>query len=254
MVAEIIISTSVKDLNKIFDYNIPSHLNNKVKLGSRVYFPFGNKKNLEEGFVVNIKEKSDYKIKNISDVEEFEYVTDYNIELAKWMANNYFCNISDCLNLMLPPGTSNKEQKKRVKEKSCTYAYSKIAKEKLEIEIYNKKIKSQKQIKIMRFLIDNGEFPKSDIINITNTSMSILNSLHKNNYIEFVEKKIERNPFKDKLIKKTTNLVLTKEQQKAYSMISDSIDDYMNSEFLIHGITGSRKNRNIFAINRKSVK
>ncbi len=254
MVAEIIISTNVKELNKIFDYNIPSHLNNKVKLGSRVYIPFGNKKSLEEGFVVNIKEKSEYKIKNISDVEDYEYVNESNIELAKWMANNYFCNISDCINLMLPPGTSNKEQKKRVKEKNCTYVYSKISKQELEMEILNKQIKSHKQIQIMRMLTDNGEFLKSDLINITNTSLEILKTLHKKNYVEFVEKQIERNPFKDKLINKTTKLLLTNEQKKAFEKISDSIDDYMNSEFLLHGITGSRKNRSIFTINRKNIK
>ena len=42
MVAEIIINTSVKTLNKIFDYEIPKDM--KVEIGSRVFVPFGNLK------------------------------------------------------------------------------------------------------------------------------------------------------------------------------------------------------------------
>ena len=68
MVAEIIISSSVKTLNRIFDYEIPENLN--VEIGTRVFVPFGNKKVPEEGIVVGIKEKSEYKIKKILNVQK----------------------------------------------------------------------------------------------------------------------------------------------------------------------------------------
>ena len=45
---------------------------------------------------------------------------------------------------------------------------------------------------------------------------------------------------------------LTEEQQKAYNKIEEAIEDRMHSEFLIFGVTGSRKNRNLLASNRKS--
>ena len=51
MVAEVIIDTSVKTLNKTFDYEIPTDLD--IKVGSRVFVPFGNQKVLAEGIVVN---------------------------------------------------------------------------------------------------------------------------------------------------------------------------------------------------------
>ena len=59
MIAEVIINSNVKNLDKTFDYNIPIELEDKVKVGSRVLLQFGNMKSLEEGFVVGIKEKSD---------------------------------------------------------------------------------------------------------------------------------------------------------------------------------------------------
>lgn len=106
MIAEVVINSNVKNLDRIFDYEIPTELN--VKVGSRVFVPFGNMKTLEEGIVINIKEKSEYKVKAISALQE-EQIKDEYIELSKWMSNRYFCNLSDCLNLMLPPRKKNKK-------------------------------------------------------------------------------------------------------------------------------------------------
>lgn len=102
MVAEIIINSTVKSLNKVFDYRIPSSLNENIQVGSRVIVPFGRGKKLEEGFVVNIKEKSDYEIKDIIEVQE-NLLNEESIKFAKWMSRRYFCNLSDCIKLMLPP-------------------------------------------------------------------------------------------------------------------------------------------------------
>ena len=55
MIAEIIINSNVKNLNRTFDYNIPFEMEEKVNIGSRVLVKFGNIKKIEEGFVVNIK-------------------------------------------------------------------------------------------------------------------------------------------------------------------------------------------------------
>ncbi len=71
----------------------------------------------------------------------------------------------------------------------------------------------------------------------------------KNGYLEIIEKQIERDPFENKDIERTEKLELTDEQQKAYETILGSMEDMLFSEFLIDGVTGSRKNRNLFAIN-----
>ena len=63
MKAEIIINRSAKKLNRTFDYNIPQELEELVMIGSTVLVPFGKtakgkEADLEEGYVVNIKEKT----------------------------------------------------------------------------------------------------------------------------------------------------------------------------------------------------
>ena len=75
---------------------------------------------------------------------------------------------------------------------------------------------------------------------ITESSRAIVNTLVKNGYLEIVQKKIERDPLKDKITSKTNNLILTKEQEYAYSRIENSIEQNEYKSFLLHGVTGSR--------------
>lgn len=249
MIAEIIINSNVKNLNKTFDYNIPYELQDKVKIGARVFVKFGNIKKLEEGFVIGIKENSEYKVKDIEKVEENGYIGKEEIKLAKWMAKRYFCNISDCIKLMLPPGTTTKIITNRIKEKTSNYVS--LIKEDYEIDedINSKKIKSNKQIRILKFLIDNGETSVAELELFTDTTRSIIKTLEKNGYIEIFEKQVERNPFIHKVVETTHDLMLTDEQKKAYEEVSESIDMFVHTEFLLFGVTGSRKNRSIYAIN-----
>ena len=103
MIAEIIISSNAKDLNRIFDYNIPENFADTVKIGCKVLVPFGTMKRAQEGFVIGIKEESEYKVKDILSVEKKGGLTAEKMILSKLMATKYFCNISDCIKLMLPP-------------------------------------------------------------------------------------------------------------------------------------------------------
>src|SRR5574344_531065 len=155
MVAEVIINSNVKNLKRRFDYSIPSNLEKKVDIESRILVPFGNIKKLEEGFVVGIKEDSRYKLKEIDSVEDKRYLSSNNIELAKIMANRYFCNISDCIKLMLPPGTTSKNFDNRINDKTLNFVYLKKDKEEIEEDIENKKIKSDKQIRALNFLLES---------------------------------------------------------------------------------------------------
>ena len=141
---------------------------------------------------------------------------------------------------MLPPGTTTKLVNNRVKEKIGRFVHLAKDAEQIKIEIEEKKLKSEKQIRAIKFVLENGEMLVQDLEKITEVSRAILKTLEKNQYIRMYEKVLQRDPFINKKINKTSNLVFNEEQQKAYNAISDSIDDYMNSEFLIYGVTGSR--------------
>ncbi len=242
MIAQIIINTNAKELNKVFEYNVPVQMQPNIKIGSRVLVSFGRSKNLEEGFVVGFTEESEYKLKDIVKIEENEFIEEENIKLAKWMAKRYICNISDCIKLMLPPGTKTKVLENRIKEKKAKFVNLKADIDEIKENIELNKIKSEKHIRVLKFLIENGETNISELEMFTDVSKAIIKTLEKNGYIEIKEKQIERNPFLYKVMPRmSTNLKFTQEQQRAYDAIETAIEDQMNSEFLIFGVTGSGK-------------
>ena len=94
MIAEVIIDSNVKTLNKTFDYLVPTSFEKEAKVGARVLVPFGNRKELKTGYIISIKDSN-------------------KVELAILMARKYFCNISDCMKLMLPPRSSSETELKK---------------------------------------------------------------------------------------------------------------------------------------------
>ena len=185
MIAEVIINSNVKNLNKTFDYNIPFDMEEKITIGSRVLVKFGNIKKLEEGFVVNIKDSSEWEnLKDISAVEEKDFIDEPKVEMAKWMANRYFCNVSDCIKLMLPPGTGTKELSKRVKEKSLNSVKLVKTEDEINEDIENKILKSEKQIKLLKFMLENDDILLTDIPALTEVSTAIVRTLEKNGYVK----------------------------------------------------------------------
>lgn len=234
MVAEVIIDTSVKSLNKTFDYEIPTDLSDKVIVGSRVFVPFGNQKNLEEGIVVKIKEMSEYKVKEIKGLQKEQIKSEY-ISLAKWMSYRYFCNIAECLKLMLPPGRTAKDITKRVNEKTVNCFEINKSEDEIREALDNNLIRSEKQKNVLEYLLNNGKSTMSDIQLFNDASLAVVNSLVKKGFVRKEIEKVSRNPFVHKIGVKSVDLELTNEQQLAYNSIKNS------GEYLLYGITGSGK-------------
>ena len=240
MVAEIILNSNAKELNRVFDYNIPETMVYKAMVGSRVFVQFGNRKQLEEGFIIGIKESSEFKLKSIEKIVNENGLTEEKVELAKWMARRYFCNISECIKLMLPPGTTTKIIENRIKEKNENFVTI-IDEEVVESDIEEDKFKSAKQVRILKFLLDNGETNLADLLLFTDTTRDAVKALEKKNYITIEKKQVERNPFFHKVERQSKKLEFTEEQQNAYNEISDKMDKNKYEEYLIYGVTGSGK-------------
>ncbi len=239
MIAEIIINRTAKRLNRTFDYKVPIELEELIMIGSTVLVPFGKSSTLEEGYVVGIKENTTYEVKEIVKIKH--NLTEKQIELAKWMAKRYFCNISDCIKQMLTPGTKNKKAEKNVQDKTINAVYLKKDIDEIQFDIEMGKIKSEKQKKIVQFLKNNEGATVPEIELFTDGSRAIVKTLEKNGYVEIIEKKIERNPLANKKIEKTENLKLTEEQQNAYNKVALDITTNSYEQFLLYGVTGSGK-------------
>ena len=239
MIAEVVINRSAKRLNRTFDYKIPKTLEELIMIGSTVLVPFGKSSTLEDGYVVGIKENTQYDVKEIVQVKH--NLTEKQIELAQWMSKRYFCNVSDCIKQMLTPGTKNKNNEKNVQDKMINVVYLKKDIEEIQFDIEVGKIKSEKQKKILQFLKSNEGTTIQEIEMFTGGTRAIVKTLEKNGYIEIVEKKVERNPLANKQMAKTENLQLTDEQRSAYNSVMSAMQEGRYSQFLLYGVTGSGK-------------
>ena len=233
MIAEVIIDRNVKKLNRKFDYKVPEKLEDLVDVGSRVLVPFGNQKTLEQGYIIKLKETTDFEVKEIAGLEE--NLPEEKIDLARWMARKYFCNVSECIKLMLTPGTRNKNTSKNVTNKiiECLYLNK-------DIKIEEKQIRGDKQKRLIEFLKTNEGLEASDIEKIVEVTRATINSLIKKNIVRIEQKQVDRNPLINKKVNSNKKLKLNDEQSKVYSKIEKSIDEKRFEEFLIYGITGSR--------------
>ena len=180
MYSEVIINSNARALNRVFDYIVPEKMESSIKIGSRVFVPFGNTKKLEDGFVIGLKENSEFANKEIAKIDNEESLTEENIYLAKLMSRKYFCNISDCIKLMLAPGTASKDLASRAKEKTGNFVYLNRKIESIEEEIQKGILKSEKQIRALKFLIKNNGIYISDLEKLADISKAILNTLKKN--------------------------------------------------------------------------
>ncbi|MBR3888126.1 MAG: primosomal protein N' [Clostridia bacterium] len=225
MIAEVIVNSTANELDKTFDYNIPEGLN--VELGMRVLVPFANRKVFEVGYVVGLKETSEFRCKSIVKIVD-QIFDDERLNLAQWISKKYFCNLAESIRLLVPPGTSTNLN--RVKEKTEKVVH-------LNLDADFSKIKSEKQKKVIDFLIDNISAPKVVLKELTDASDAIIKTLEKNGYIRLTDEIVFRNPFACKDISCSSKLKLTEEQEKVIKNIA--LNKF--EKYLIHGVTGSGK-------------
>ena len=235
MIAEVIIDSRAKKLNRKFDYEIPKNLEDLIFVGSRVLVPFANFKTLEQGYVIKIKERTEFKVKKIAGLEE--NLPEDKINLARWMARKYFTNVSECIKLMLTPGTKSKEIEKRVKDKTINFVYFNVPFDKIKMEDF----RGEKQKKLIQFLKKNEGLTITEIENFAGVSRATVNSLLEKNILKIENKKIDRNPLINKKVENQNKLKLTEEQEKAYNKIENAINKNDFEEFLLYGVTGSGK-------------
>ena len=248
MIAEVIIDSRAKKLNRKFDYKIPEKLEDIITIGSRVLVPFANFKTLEQGYVIKIKQNTEFEVKEIVGLEE--NLSEEKIELARWMARKYFCNVSECIKLMLTPGTKSKDIEKRLQDKKINFVYMVASANDIDIN----SLRGEKQKKAIEFIVKNQGLTIPEIMNFAGVSRETINSLVKKGYIEIKQEKVDRNPLALKKSNENKKLKLTEEQELALEKVENSIEEKRFEEFLLYGVTGSGKTEVYMQLIEKVIK
>lgn len=249
IIAKVLINTSVKSLNKVYDYIVTKDLENEVEVGKRVLVSFGRGRSNEEAIVVKLEEKTEaelsnygYKLKEIIEVlDDISYINESRLKLAKYISFLYFCNVYDALKLMLPPGTKSKNSKKTLNTKQNTLV--KLVKNPEEImeDIQNEIITSAKHIKLLTFLMYNDYVLINDIIDGLEISRQVINTVVKNGYITLEKVTPEPDLLAEFDVIPTNPKTPTPEQEYAIDKINGYINNNEYKQCLLFGVTGSGK-------------
>ena len=175
--------------NNVFDYIIPDKFIDIIKTGIRVIVPFGKNRMLE-GYIIEIRDYSEVnpdKLKAIAQIPDLSEIFNIEqIELAKWMCEEYMCSMKDAIQCIMPTDIKMKENKFVVLnniEESTIFPLNSTEKAIVDIIKENKgKIALNKLNKIMA-------------VNIVNTLRKMISSS-----IIYIESSMIQN-VKDKFIK-----------------------------------------------------
>lgn len=110
MYAEIVVNHPGRAVDRVFDYEIPAELFERIVPGTRVIIPFSQNNAEKEGFVLRIKETTDAKrIKKIIGIssDELAFKPDM-VELIEYMHTRYMSTYIELIHTIIPTGTGLK--------------------------------------------------------------------------------------------------------------------------------------------------
>lgn len=247
-VVKIIIGITANALNKLFTYQLPSDLVDKIDIGSVVLVPFGKGDSLKRGYVIEIGQlevQPEYQLKTILRVEDNVAVEKDLIQLAYWMHNRYQCTLTAALKLMLPTNIDVKQLTRKV----ITMNEEQVQKTKAYIDgnIQNKKL--GKRLEILQFLIgiaplNDGDalersFIEQEILSMFSTSSAMIKSIEAVGLLTRIDESVNRKIHVLRSREAVMKLKLNDEQKRAFDQINSSKNEH--NIFLLHGVTGSGK-------------
>ena len=226
MIAEVIVDVMSSEVDRVFDYEIPSSLAD-ITVGYRVLVPFGNRK--IEGYIVGIKETTDCppnKLKSILEkLDDYPVIIPELIDLMHYMKSTLYLRLIDGIRLAVP--TQIRSNIKDKVARIITLNYDKLD------EYMNTLTGRQKNAPLVIQMLK--EYPE---MNFTALASKFGNAVI-NKMLDFgvlQEKKVKVNRLK---IEKTSGNThtLTTLQEKAVKSILNSKD----KPLVLFGVTGSGK-------------
>lgn len=226
MIAEVIVDVMSSEVDRVFDYDIPSSFGS-VGVGYRVLVPFGNRK--IEGYIVGIKEKSDCppdKLKSIvSILDDFPVIIPELIDLMHYMKETLYLRLLDGIRLAVP--TQIRSNVKDKVERVISIDDSKV-------EEYVSTLSSRQKnpLLVLKYLQDTSKENYTKLSKMFGGA--VVNKMLEYGVLIEEKKRINRLKFGQKTLDRPT---LTALQRKAV----DSILHYKDKPIVLYGVTGSGK-------------
>ncbi|ADV96597.1 primosomal protein N' [Bacillus subtilis] len=132
----------------------------------------------------------------------------------------------------------------KTNKKMVRHIQANASKEELAKQAEGLSRQAAKQQAILHFLISEPEgvkIPAAELCKKTDTSSATIKTLIQKGLLKESYEEVYRDPYQDKMFKKTEPLPLTDEQRAAFEPIRETLDSDEHKVFLLHGVTGSGK-------------
>ena len=219
MVCEVIVDIAHSEVDKIFDYACEE----PVEAGTRVTVPFG--KITVTGFVMRVKEKSDYpseKLKKIYRRDDTPALTPECLSLARKIAERYRCPMALTLRLFLPAEMRTGKVAERYR------SYISVAD-----ESYPVPPRARAQLALMAYLQEKGE---EEAPVLRERFGAAVTALLKKGVLKEEKRQILRDPYRGEEGDYRAHM-LTPAQERAVNTVKET----SRTVVLLHGVTGSGK-------------
>ncbi|HWR24067.1 MAG TPA: primosomal protein N', partial [Feifaniaceae bacterium] len=242
MYAQVIVDIAHSEVDRLFTYAVPGDM--VLKPGQHVLVPFGRGNKPIEGFVLGFMEEAPEdmagRIKPVLRVlEPYPIFTGEQLELARWMQQNYHCVLVDALRLMIPAQLRGG----RIGEK--TVRTVQLA-DGVDIEAARASLlkkdgtqKAPRQSEVLELLAKTGA-PMSvrDIAAFLPGAEGAVAALIKKGLIAEENCVTFRRP--NLQSRESVPVALTAEQNRAVEAVTEGMQRG-NGVYLLHGVTGSGK-------------
>ena len=223
VIAEVIVDIASGETDKVFDYLC----DDGVTPGVRVRAPFGNR--TLPGFVVALKDKSDYPVEKLKKVipeeDELPALTPECLSLAKKLSARYRVPMALSLRLFLPT------EMRTGKVRELTKRFVELN---APLETLTFRATAKKQLAAAEYLSKYGKTESAYLNN--RFGSGVVAALEKKGCVTVTEEQIKRDPYKT-VDGERAERTLTDDQQRAVHAIKKD----ERTVQLLHGVTGSGK-------------
>ncbi|MBO6108712.1 MAG: primosomal protein N', partial [Eubacterium sp.] len=239
-IAEVIVDILSSSLDRPFDYLIPDEIADVIREGSPVVIPFGRADKEITGYVIKIKDTTEYditRLKSIADIHHGEVpVEGQLLSLAAWIKEHYGSTMSEAIKTVLPV----RSRIKSVEEHWLNLIIS--PDEAYDLADEEEKKHHTARARLLRALAASAPITLSAARKKYKTTGQVIDTLCAVGAISVTDVCMERRP--EELSSDTRDeisYIPNEEQKNAIDTITRDIDAGDMNTYLLYGVTGSGK-------------
>ena len=232
------VDITAKALDRLFQYAIPSELENQVEEGTIVEAPFGKGNRTITGYVMSISDQPKIDPEKVKPI--LAVVTRLSDEekrltaLAVWMKDRYGASLASAMRVVLPA-------RKRAPARQQQVVGLAVLKDEALLLIEDmRKRRQAARLRLMEALVQEEQLPMEVCTGKLHVTGAVIRALAAKGYVRIERTRVYRNPVLPEAFSHA-RVTLNPEQAQAVDRIFGEMQHRPDCRFLIQGVTGSGK-------------